>query len=283
MATFTNSATLTYDGNTVNSNTVTGELLEQVSGSKTAITDSYTPGDEITYVISLVNSTDSPLSPLAIQDNLGAYTVGSLTLYPLSYIPGSLRYYVGGVLQPTPSVDNGPPLVISGIGIPADSNVTLIYAARVNEFAPPTAEGQITNVATVSGDCSFFPITLSESVTTDAAPQLTVSKSLCPAVVEDNGTLTYTFVIQNTGSAPATAADALVLTDLFNPALQNIGVTYNGQPWVSPTNYTYNSSTGAFSTVEGQLTVPAATFQQNPDGSWTVTPGTGTLVITGTV
>lgn len=49
------------------------------------------------------------------------------------------------------------------------------------------------------------------------------------------------------------------------------------------TNYTYNAATGVFTTLAGQITVPAATFTQNTDGTFTVTPGTATLVITGTV
>lgn len=283
MATFTNSATLTYDGNTINSNIVTGELLEAISGSKTAVSGSYSTGDEITYVISLVNSTADPLSSLSLQDDLGAYTLSGQTLYPLRYAEDSVLYYINGVLQPAPTAAAGPPLVFSGLSIPADGNATLIYAARVNEYAPPTADSQITNTAALSGTGIMTPITFSESIIAEETPQLTVSKSLYPPVVEDNGTLTYTFVIQNTGNAPVEAAGNLILSDLFDPALQNISVTFNEQSWVSPTNYSYDAGTGAFSTVGGQVTVPAATFQQAADGAWTVTPGVSTLVVSGTV
>ena len=45
----------------------------------------------------------------------------------------------------------------------------------------------------------------------------------------------------------------------------------------------YDAVTGAFATVAGKLTVPEATFTQNADGSWTVTPGQSILTVTGTV
>lgn len=54
MATFTNQATLTYNGGTVNSNIVTGELRAQVlTASKTAAAESYRTGDLVTYVVQL--------------------------------------------------------------------------------------------------------------------------------------------------------------------------------------------------------------------------------------
>ncbi len=49
-------------------------------------------------------------------------------------------------------------------------------------------------------------------------------------------------------------------------------------------HYTYDAVTGAFATVVGALTVPAATFTQDAaTGVFTVDPGTSELVITGTL
>ena len=53
MATFTNQATLTYNGMTTASNIVTGEILEVLSAQNNAVVDAYTAGDDITYVISI--------------------------------------------------------------------------------------------------------------------------------------------------------------------------------------------------------------------------------------
>ena len=46
MATFTNQATLTYNGTTTASNIVTGEILEVLSAQKNAVVDAYTAGDD---------------------------------------------------------------------------------------------------------------------------------------------------------------------------------------------------------------------------------------------
>ena len=48
MATFFNQATLTYNNNVTSSNIVSGELLEVLTATKTAVPDSYRPGDAVT-------------------------------------------------------------------------------------------------------------------------------------------------------------------------------------------------------------------------------------------
>ena len=94
MATFTNQATLTYNGNVINSNITTGELLEVLSATKTAVITSYTQGSQITYVINILNSGTTAFTGLTITDNLGEYTFGAGTLVPLSYVVDSVHYYV---------------------------------------------------------------------------------------------------------------------------------------------------------------------------------------------
>ena len=44
MATFTNQATLTYNGGTASSNITTGELLEVLTATKTAVVPTYRSG-----------------------------------------------------------------------------------------------------------------------------------------------------------------------------------------------------------------------------------------------
>ena len=68
MAVFTNFATLSYNGGTTNSNTVTGELLETLSATKSAVMDDYTAKDDVTYVITLLNSGATPLTGLTVTD-----------------------------------------------------------------------------------------------------------------------------------------------------------------------------------------------------------------------
>ena len=111
MATFTNRATLSYNGRTVDSNTVTGTFLQTLSIIKTALSDTYTAGDTVTYAVALVNAGATPLTGLVLTDNLGAFNFGGTTLYPLSFVPGAILYYVDGVLQPTPIPAQTQPLV----------------------------------------------------------------------------------------------------------------------------------------------------------------------------
>ena len=91
MARFTNYATLSYNGGTTDSNTVTGELLATLSMTKTAVMDDYTQKDDVTYVISLVNGGTTAVTGLTVTDDLGGYTLGENTVYPLAYTDGSLR------------------------------------------------------------------------------------------------------------------------------------------------------------------------------------------------
>lgn len=284
MARFTNYATLSYNGGSTDSNVVTGELLEALTMSKTAVMDDYTARDDVTYIVSIINSSSSAISGLTLTDDLGGYTFNTGTLYPLSYNDGSLRYYVNGVLQSSaPTVTAGPPLTISGISVPAGGNVLLVYETSITGYAPLGIESSITNTATLTGGGLTSPLTAEATINAEPRAELTISKALSPLTVTENGQITYTFVIENSGSLAATADDQVVLTDTFNPILNQITVTFNGTAWTEGTNYTYNSTTGVFSTIAGQITVPAASYTQNADGTWTTTPGTATLVISGTI
>ena len=283
MATFTNKATLSYNGGTVDSNTVTGEILDVLSIEKTAIPGSYNTGDEIVYVVSMRNTGPTTLTGLSLSDDLGVYTLDETTLYPLSYVEGSAALYVNGALQPSPTVTAGPPLSIGGIDVPAGGSTLLIYKASVSAFAPPDIEGVITNTVTVTGGGLSAPVTATETVSAESAANLSITKSLFPTTVPENGSLTYTFTVQNTGNTPALASDSIVISDLFEPVLENLSVSYNGTAWTEGTNYSYDPATGAFATLAGQITVPAATYPRNSDGSWTIVPGVSTLTVSGTV
>ena len=283
IATFYNQATLSYSGGRVNSNTVTGELQENVTVTKTAVSADYAPGGDIAYVIGIVNAGVSDLTGVTVTDDLGGYDFNGTAVYPLAYTAGSLLYYVDGVLQAAPAVEAGPPLVISGIEIPAGSNALLIYEAAVTEYAPLGGGAQIENTVTVNGSCIADPILASAVIPAELAPALTISKSVSPDVVSGCGELTYTFVIQNTGSAEASAEDAVTVEDTFDPVLKAPVVTLDGAELTLGGDYEYDETTGFFRTVPGRVTVPAATFAQNSDGSWTATPGVTVLTVSGTL
>ena len=284
MAIFTNQATLSYNGAVVSSNVVTGEIEEAVGITKTALTSGYGAADRLTYVVSLMNSSFAAFENLTVTDDLGAYVFSEGTLVPLDYVEGSLKYYVNGALQPSPAVVAGDELVISGITIPAEGNVLIIYQADVNEFAPLSDGASLTNTATVSGDDIIGEVSDSETVTAESGASLRITKSLSPNVVTDNSRIQYTFVIENFGNTPVVATDNAQITDLFDPILSDITVTLDGVSLTIGTGYSYNEATGLFTTVESLITVPEATYTQDPvTGQWRVIPGTATLVVTGTV
>lgn len=284
MATFQNQATLTYGDNVTTSNVVTGELLQSVSATKYALSETYTAGEVLTYVVSLVNTGSTPLTDLVVTDDLGAYTQGTETRVPLDYVEGSLIYYLDGARQATPAVTDTNPLTITGITVPANGNAFLVYQARVNDFASPESGAAVTNTATVTGEALPAPIVARETVTAASEAFLTIGKSLSPTTVSEGDRLTYTFVIQNFGNTPVVATDDATVTDNFDPILSDLTVTFNGAVWTEGTQYTYDEATGAFATIPANIVVPAATYSQNPaTGAWTVVPGVSTLVVVGTV
>ena len=259
--TFTNQATLSYNNQSIPSNVVTGVLTEVLSVSKTAIPAAYQNGDTITYAVQLVNSGTAALTGLTLTDNLGAYTpaAGTAAVVPMTYQSDTLRYYRNGILQATPTIAATSPLTVTGLSIPAGGNTTLMYAVKTNQFTPYGAEESVTNTATVTGGGLAAPLTAEATVNADPTPDLSVIKSMCPT----------------------TATDNVSLTDTFTPALTITSVTLNGTALTAGTDYTYDGAT--FRTLT-PLLIPAATYTRNATtGEVTITPGTATLVVTGTV
>ena len=283
MATFFNQATLSYNGNTITSNVTTGEIVEVLSAEKTAILPVYEQDGDITYVISIVNAGTTPYVGLTVTDNLGEYDFGTGTIVPLTYKTGSVRYFVNGTLQPTPTVTDENPFTVTGINVPANSNALIIYEADVNGFAPLASGSVITNEAVISGAGLTNDITVTETVTVADTPLLSITKALSPTVVNENGQITYTLTIVNNGNTPIVATDDVIVADTFDPALDGITVTLNGVT-LGAGDYSYDEATGEFSTTAGVVTVPAATYTQDPaTGEWIVTPGTAVITITGTI
>lgn len=284
MAQFTNQAQLSYNNAVINSNVAVGEILEVLSATKTAVMNDYTRGDDITYVISMINSGATPITGLTVVDDLGGYQFGSETLTPLTYNEGSVRLFINGVLQSAPTVVAGPPLTFSGITLAAGANLLLLYEAEVNQFAPLGTEDSIINTATVNGTGLPTTVTVQETVMPEAAPELTITKSIEPIPVTENGTLTYRFIIQNYGNTQAVATDNVSVSDTFDPILTGLSASLDGIALIVGTDYTYDTGSGLFVTVPGRITVPAATYTQDAtSGAWVVTPGVTVLTVTGTV
>ena len=283
MATINNQATLSYNGVVLTSNTTTAELQEELSLTKTAVAPTYSAQNGVTYLLSIVNnSTTTEYANLTLTDNLGAYAPSAgQTATPLTYVANSLTYYRNGVLQAaiTPTEQN--PLTITGISVPAGGNVLLAYEAQPNAYAPLALNSTIVNTVTMTGT-GISSQTATETVTAAQAVNLNIAKAVSPTVLTDGDTVTYTFVIQNSGNNAITAADNLTVADTFTPPLQNISVTRDGVALTAGTDYTYTAATGSFTTVGG-IPVPAATYTASDAGLVSVTPGVTVLTVTGTV
>lgn len=284
MAIFSNQAKLTYNGSSTNSNIAYGEILDVLVATKTAVEGSYTPGQLVTYVLTLRNTGNVALTGLTVTDNLGGYLFNGTTVYPLTYEAGSVAMFTNGVPQAAPAVTVGPPLVFSDIVVPAGGDVVLVYQAQANAYADPALGGTIENTVTVTGDGLSAPITATQIVGVAVEPVLTISKSITPVQVVDNDRVTYTLVIQNSGNKAVVATDNASITDTFDPILTALTVTFDGAVWTEGVQYNYVEATGVFTTVPGQILVPAATYVQDPvTGMYAATPGIATLVVTGTI
>ena len=283
MATFTNQATLIYNGQSTVSNITTGELTSGLTLTKTSISRDYGRNDHVSYIVTVTNA-GGAITGATLTDDLGSYTVGNNTVTPFTYVEGSLLYYQNGALAEGAVAAGGPPLVISGINIPAGGNVQIIYEAATNEYTPLLSGATVTNTAYLTGTGVVDPLSDSAVVNARDEVALTIAKAMCPLTVNEDGSLTYTFIIQNTGNTEVVATDDLIVTDTFNPILNPITVTFNGDEWTEGAQYTYDETTGEFATLPGAITVPAATYTQDPTtGVYTVTPGVAVITVTGTV
>ena len=269
MAAFYNTATLSYRDTSTNSNTVEGQLVQVLAAEKTAVLPTYGSSNTVTYIVSIRNSGAAAYTGLTVTDDLGGYAFAGETRVPLTYVEGSLKYYSNGTLQPAPTVTAG---------------ALLIYEAEPNGYAPPAAGGTITNTASITGNGLTTPLTAQATVAAGETLRLSISKCMSPTSVVENGTVTYTFYLQNSGNTATAAADYVIVTDTFDPILSGLTVTLDGAPLTLGTDYTYDTATGAFATTAGTITVPAATAVQDAEtGLWRITPGVTKLVITGTV
>lgn len=282
MATFVNQAFLTLNDTTVASNVAVGTILENLTLTKTALLNTYRADETLTYVISLRNA-GAALTNLTVTDNLGAYPFGEATLYPLTYLDGSVNAFQNGTPVAAPGVVyDGGALVFTGVDVPAGGNTLLVYSVKTNAYAPLGEGASVTNTATATRVAQEVLASDSETVFAVSEPMLNLIKSIAPNPVAADGTLTYTLTVENFGNQPIVATDNAVISDTLSPILQDLTVTFNGEGLVEDVDYTYDEQTGLFRTIAGRLTVPAATYTQDPvSGEWTLTPGISTLVLTG--
>lgn len=210
-----NSATLTYNSgeNTgfAASNVVSTNLLDSnsVAVEKYTANESWRPGENITYFVTVTNTGTQPLENVTITDNLGGETDT-----PMFYVQGSARIIAGTqVTEVTPSDTNPLVIPVADTLLP-DESVTVLYIAKVNATIGDEVES-ITNTAEAQGEgtgCGSGAVTDESSVTIprEDFAQVDILKAVDKAVISCGDTLTYTFTIENSGNIEATN---VVITD----------------------------------------------------------------------
>lgn len=285
MPEITNRATLSYTyGNgtvvsQVQSNVASVTLNGAITGTKTSLGDTYRSGEDITYVITLQNTSAAAKTNVQISDNLGTYLVGTTAVTPLDYV-GPTEYFVNGTpngeLTPTVTDSN---VVFTIPTVPAGGNVVLVYRVSVNEFAPLESGSTITNTASYIGDEACNDFTVDNTVTVEDYADVRITKAMSPDPIVCGSPITYTFTLYNYGNTEATN---VTLTDTFSPAPASITVTLDGAV-VSPDGYTYENGVLTIPSGAAQLTLPAATTETEADGSVTVIPSISTITVTGII
>jgi len=282
----TNQASVAYEYNGQNvsvlSNVASATLNEPLTAEKVSIQSVYRYGDEIAYSVSFENSGASTLSGVSVTDNLGTYTPpgGGDAVTPLTYLAPAILLIDGvysGNITPVVGQES---VTFTLPALAAGSRAQILYRATVNTFAPLTPGATITNTATISAAGGGAPVSADNTITVDEYAQVTVTKTMTPSSVVDGDVLTYTFVINNYGNAPA---ENIVLRDAFDPAPQDITVQLNGVTQVA-TAYTYINGVLTFPAQGSSdtLSLPAATITQDPaTGEVTIVPSSLTITVTG--
>lgn len=279
MAEFYNQAALSFAEGTVLSNEIHGEIIDKVEMTKDSLAKCYKIGDNIAYIVQIINNTENDYSALTLSDNLGKNSTSA----PLKYVPGSVRYYINGELQPAITPKSTNPLIFDGISLPAKGVTTVAYDMVVNELADAVEDGEITTISTLSHSAFCRFIIAKNKIELCKEPILSIVKNACPLSVTEGDYINYSFTVLNHGFSEAGEEEKIVLSDLFNPRLSNISVSYNGNPWTKGKDFDYSETTGSFKT-KALITVPAASFQiESATSKRVLKPGSSMIIIRGKV
>ncbi len=262
------------------SNTVTTNLLDRytLAATKTPLSSTFRPGENVTYVIRVENNGSGDLYNVTIADDLGG---GADT--PLVYNPASLRAYVDSIpVTISPVVQGGTLTAVLPAPLPAGTAAILVYTAQVRPDVDFTLQS-ITNTVAVSangGSAAGPAVTVTPSPTAtllrDSYAEVTLYKEADKQSVMAGEPLTYTFTLTNQGNQ---AADSVTLTDQLPTgfSVTQVSVSAGGATTVlAPGDYTVaaDNTITIPSTTGKAITVPAATV---------AAPGIATVAITGTV
>lgn len=141
--TIENQATLLYNNVTTNSNTAVTRILSlyDLTATKEALLDTYTPGQTITYVTRVENTGSAPLYNLTIVDNLADGLI--------RYINTSVEGYLNGspIEIAVQTTTNSATFKVNSIVEPTD-NVLIIFETTTPTSNPDT----LTNTQTITAN-----------------------------------------------------------------------------------------------------------------------------------
>lgn len=281
--TINNSANISYRHGGITdgalSNIATTSLAENVSlnGVKTSNNSSWRPSENITYNISVSNDGTDPLYGVSIQDDLGGGTVR-----PLTYIAGSARMLRNDVLSGILPTNTSPLTFVIPDTLEPGEVVFITYVAKVRADVESSLT-EITNEATIVGHETS---TTGTTVTVVPSPTLTLPKAeyadvrITKSVDKDSivvgDTLTYTFLLENSGNIEATN---VVITDNLpdNFTINQISSVTNGVSTIfDTTDYSLDDQNKLIlpTSVTKTISVPASTE---------LGYGTTTVTIVGTI
>ena len=260
--------------------TNTTKLAEYgVTATKTTLTRTFRPGENITFLTRVQNTGQGPLYNLTIAESLGADNAPENLVYQAD----SAVVFVGEVPTAVAPEADGNKLTFRIPGaVTSQQTVLIVYCARVNPALNITT-GTLSGTSAVTANSGsengplVQPAAAAEATVALAQyADLAVTKAVDKQNVSRGDALTYTFTLLNTGSQPSVDT---VLTDTlpdgFIPSLLTASV--GGVTTVYTDDmYELDPETNTLTVPAGgaALSVPAATISG---------PGTAEITVCGVV
>lgn len=257
--------TYTYAGSGVqhtassNVNTVTVRDTAGLNIVKYTQTESWLPGDIITYSVNINNVGSYYFTGVRITDDRGG---GHLT-----YIPGSAMLYIGGQMLAA-QVASTIPLVFTLSPLPAGEMMILTYSMQVSSSIPSSVTS-ITNIVDGIGYTwdSTATAQSGSTVPRSTSANVSVAKTSSASSIDPGQMFSYIITLTNNGIVDANVGD---VTDTLpvGYALGSVQLKIGSGPTttLSPTDYILDPS--------NNFTVPSLT------GPTITVPAGGQTVVT---
>ena len=264
--TINNEATTTYQfvgssttsSVTSNSNSIVLQDEQGLNITKTATPTTFTPGEIITYTITINNQTGSFLSGVRIIDDLG---MGNL-----AYVTGSASVTSTTTYAVSPVATN--PLTFTLQQLNVGQSMTLTYRAQVI-FNLPLSVTSITNTVRAIGYTSTGTVEgfSSSTITRQATSTISSSKTASATEVLPRQPFSYFIRLSNNTGTDATATETIDdLPDNFVLTSVDLRIGTNPSQTLNGTDYEISS--------DNVLTVPSLT------GPIITVPAGGVTVLT---